>query len=91
MKAVGFHDDIRVDDVPEPHLQAPTDSIVGITSKVLTQMEPLRAAMDAYRALDSRQQGWIKGELKPAFAMATAASEKVYRPFGPSCGWSFHP
>ncbi|MCS6302664.1 MAG: hypothetical protein H8K07_03220 [Nitrospira sp.] len=41
MKAVGFHGvgDIRVDDVPEPQLQAPTDSIVRVTSKVLTQVE----------------------------------------------------
>ncbi len=42
-------------------------------SKVLTQVEPLSAAMDAYRAFDSRRPGWIKVELKPAVAMATAA------------------
>lgn len=54
MKAVVFHGvgDIRVDDVPEPQLQAPTDAIVRITASAM---------------------GWIKVELKPAVAMATAA------------------
>ncbi|HEU5407487.1 MAG TPA: hypothetical protein VFU48_06950 [Nitrospira sp.] len=41
--------------------------------KVLAAVEPLSAAMDTYRAFDSRQPGWIKVELKPAIAMATAA------------------
>jgi threonine dehydrogenase-like Zn-dependent dehydrogenase len=41
--------------------------------KVLTQVEPLSAVLDAYKAFDSRQQGWIKVELKPDGATATAA------------------
>ncbi|HEX5545057.1 MAG TPA: zinc-dependent alcohol dehydrogenase [Nitrospira sp.] len=41
-------------------------------AKVLTQVEPLSAARDAYRAFDSRQPGWIKVELKPDVAMAAA-------------------
>lgn len=41
-------------------------------AKVLTQVEPLSAAMDAYRAFDSRRPGWMKVELKPD-VMATAA------------------
>ena len=67
MKVAGFHSvgDIRGDDVPEPQRQTPTDSIVQITAKVLTQVEPLSAATDAYRAFDSRLRGWIKVELKP--------------------------
>lgn len=37
MKAVVFHDvgDIRLDDVPEPELQAPTDAIVRITASAI--------------------------------------------------------
>jgi threonine dehydrogenase-like Zn-dependent dehydrogenase len=34
--------------------------------KVLTQMEPLTSAIDAYKAFDERQSGWIKVELKPS-------------------------
>jgi threonine dehydrogenase-like Zn-dependent dehydrogenase len=32
----------------------------------LTQTEPLTTAIDAYRAFDERQPGWIKVELIPA-------------------------
>ena len=35
-------------------------------TRVLTQHEPLTAALDAYRAFDTRQPGWIKVELTPA-------------------------
>jgi threonine dehydrogenase-like Zn-dependent dehydrogenase len=35
-------------------------------TKVLTQREPMTAALDAYKAFDARQPGWIKVELKPA-------------------------
>lgn len=34
--------------------------------------EWLSAAMDAYRAFDNRQPGWIKVELKSDVAMAAA-------------------
>jgi len=33
---------------------------------VLTQLEPLTSALDAYKAFDARQPGWIKVELAPA-------------------------
>jgi threonine dehydrogenase-like Zn-dependent dehydrogenase len=33
---------------------------------VLTQHEPLTAVLDAYRAFDLRQPGWIKVELRPS-------------------------
>ena len=36
--------------------------------KVLTQREPLTNVLDAYKAFDERQPGWIKVELKPASA-----------------------
>jgi threonine dehydrogenase-like Zn-dependent dehydrogenase len=34
--------------------------------KVLTQTEPMTSALDAYKAFDTRQPGWIKVELKPS-------------------------
>lgn len=33
---------------------------------VLTQMEPMQNAIDAFKAFDERQPGWIKVELEPA-------------------------
>lgn len=33
--------------------------------KVLTKVEPMQAAIDAYAAFDRREPGWIKVELKP--------------------------
>ena len=38
--------------------------------KVLTQTEPMTSALDAYKAFDTRQPGWIKVELKPAGSIA---------------------
>ncbi len=35
-------------------------------TKVLTQVEPLTSVLDAYKAFDQRQAGWIKVELEPA-------------------------
>ncbi len=32
--------------------------------KILTRREPLTSAMDAYRAFDMRQSGWLKVELQ---------------------------
>lgn len=37
-------------------------------SKVLTQREPLLSAIDAYKAFDERQPGWIKVQLDPGMA-----------------------
>ena len=34
-------------------------------SEVLSQREPLVSALDAYRAFDERQPGWIKVKLEP--------------------------
>jgi len=39
-------------------------------TQVLTQVEPLTSALEAYKAFDTRQPGWIKVELQPAAAMA---------------------
>lgn len=35
-------------------------------AKVLTQVEPLMSVIDAYKAFDRRQPGWVKVELTPA-------------------------
>lgn len=40
---------------------------------VLTQVEPLTSVIDAYKAFDTRQPGWIKVKLEPASAPARAA------------------
>lgn len=40
---------------------------------VLTHVEPLSSVLDAYKAFDRRQPGWIKVELKPDGDTATAA------------------
>ena len=37
-------------------------------AEILTQVGPLVAAIDAYRAFDTRQPGWVKVKLEPALA-----------------------
>jgi threonine dehydrogenase-like Zn-dependent dehydrogenase len=34
--------------------------------KVLTEVEPMADAIEAYKAFDRRKAGWVKVELKPA-------------------------
>jgi threonine dehydrogenase-like Zn-dependent dehydrogenase len=34
-------------------------------AQVLTQTEPLVDAIEAYKAFDRRESGWVKVELKP--------------------------
>jgi threonine dehydrogenase-like Zn-dependent dehydrogenase len=41
--------------------------------RILTQIEPLSSAIDAYKAFDERQPGWIKVELDP-----TVEYERAY-------------
>jgi len=49
LKAVVFHDvgDIRLDDVPEPKLQQPTDAIVRLTASAIcgTDLYMVRGTM----------------------------------------------
>lgn len=40
-------------------------------AKILTQVEPVMDAIEAYKAFDKRQAGWIKVELKPQAASAS--------------------
>jgi threonine dehydrogenase-like Zn-dependent dehydrogenase len=41
--------------------------------KILTQVEPLMSAIDAYKVFDLREPGWIKVELKPQKAVSRGA------------------
>ena len=49
-----------------PHLMELVATGVIDPAKILTEQEPLTNALDAYRAFDTRQPGWIKVELQPA-------------------------
>jgi threonine dehydrogenase-like Zn-dependent dehydrogenase len=42
-------------------------------SRLLTQVQPLVSVMDAYRAFDRREEGWVKVELIPALEAVRAA------------------
>jgi len=42
-------------------------------TQILTQREPLTSAIDAYKAFDIRQPGWMKVELAPIAGAARAA------------------
>jgi threonine dehydrogenase-like Zn-dependent dehydrogenase len=42
-------------------------------SEVLTEIEPLMSALQAYEAFDRREPGWIKVELKPESSHAQSA------------------
>jgi len=39
-------------------------------AKILTQSEPITSAIDAYKAFDQRQAGWVKVELQPSSQLA---------------------
>ncbi len=48
-----------------PTLVRLTDAGLLNPTKVLTEREPLMSAIDAYKAFDERQPGWIKVKLEP--------------------------
>jgi threonine dehydrogenase-like Zn-dependent dehydrogenase len=41
--------------------------------EVLTQTEPITSVIDAYKAFDKRQSGWIKVKLEPSREESLAA------------------
>lgn len=43
-------------------------------SKILTKIEPLMSALDAYKAFDLRQPGWLKVELIPSAVRAAKSA-----------------
>ncbi len=49
-----------------PHLVELVRSGVVDPTTILTQVDPLTKALDAYKAFDERQPGWVKVELLPA-------------------------
>lgn len=49
-----------------PHLLDFIASNVIDPTKILSRIEPMRNAIQAYEAFDSRTPGWIKVELRPA-------------------------
>ena len=49
-----------------PHLLDLVAGGVLDPRKILTKTEPMQSAIDAYKAFDAHQPGWLKVELKPA-------------------------
>lgn len=57
-----------------PRLLELVESGVVNPAQVLTQSEPLASVIEAYKAFDTRQPGWMKVKLEPVFgATGTAA------------------
>lgn len=54
--------DVRVDTVPDPKIEDPTDVVVRITS---THRLPLEAAPEAYRTFQHKADGRVKTLLQP--------------------------
>lgn len=48
-----------------PHLIELVRTGAMVPSKILTQREPMTSAIEAYKAFDKRQPGWIKVKLEP--------------------------
>ena len=48
-----------------PYLVDLVESGVIDPAKILTQAEPLADAIEAYKAFDRRESGWVKVELRP--------------------------
>jgi threonine dehydrogenase-like Zn-dependent dehydrogenase len=49
-----------------PHLVELVESGVVDPAQVLSQREPFTSAIEAYRAFDRREAGWLKVELCPS-------------------------
>jgi threonine dehydrogenase-like Zn-dependent dehydrogenase len=68
-KAAGKNITIRMGDCP--HRRYLPDAVREVAtgefrpSKILTQVEPMTDVIEAYKAFDKRQPGWIKVELNP--------------------------
>ena len=48
-----------------PHLVDMVRNGTVDPAKILTQVAPMTSAIDAYKAFDTRQSGWVKVELVP--------------------------
>lgn len=49
-----------------PHLVELVRTGAVVPSALITQVQDIENAVDAYRAFDERQPGWLKVELAPA-------------------------
>ncbi len=56
-----------------PHLVDLVESGVIDPAEILTQTEPLEDAIEAYKAFDRRESGWVKVELRPQVKERKAA------------------
>jgi threonine dehydrogenase-like Zn-dependent dehydrogenase len=94
MKAVTFHDkrDVRVDEVPDPRIEEPTDAIVRVTSSGLCGSdlhlyEVLSAFMEPGDVLGHEPMGIV--EEVGADVTGLAPGDRVVVPFNISCGSCF--
>jgi threonine dehydrogenase-like Zn-dependent dehydrogenase len=94
MKAVTFHGkrDVRVDEVPDPRIEQPTDAIIRVTSSGLCGSdlhlyEVLSAFMEPGDILGHEPMGIVE-EVGPAVAHL-APGDRVVVPFNISCGHCF--
>ncbi|HZX18073.1 MAG TPA: zinc-dependent alcohol dehydrogenase [Pseudomonas sp.] len=46
-------------------------------SKILTQVKPMNDAIEAFKAFDRRESGWIKVELRPSKRTSSGSEEQV--------------
>jgi threonine dehydrogenase-like Zn-dependent dehydrogenase len=94
MKAVTFHDkrDVRVDDVPDPRIEEPTDAIVRITSTALCGSdlhlyEVLAPFMEPGDILGHEPMGIV--EEVGSGVTDLAPGDRVVVPFNIACGHCF--
>jgi threonine dehydrogenase-like Zn-dependent dehydrogenase len=92
MKAVTYHGkrDVRVDQVPDPTIQEPTDAIVRITSTAicgsdLHLYEVLGMFLDEGDILGHEPMGIVE-EVGPGAATHVRPGDRVVVPFNISCG-----
>lgn len=92
MKALTWHGkrDVRVENVPDPHIEAPTDAIVRLTStnicgSDLHLYEVLGAFMQPGDIIGHEPMGVVE-EVGPEAAGHVQPGDRVVVPFNVSCG-----
>ena len=91
MKAVTYHGkrDVRVDTVPDPVIQEPTDAIVRITSTASaarTCTSTRCSARSSTRATSSATSRWASSRRSAPSVEHIAPGDRVVIPFNISCG-----
>jgi hypothetical protein len=46
-------------------------------AKILTQIKPMSDAIEAFKAFDRRDEGWIKVELHPQMQLGVGSEEQI--------------